>query len=249
MRKYWLALSDRFNALQDRERWIIFILLTSLLVTFLYLGLIEPALTRRTLLQQQITTNTTALQAMRVQEQLLTTQSLANPEEARQQTIRQLQDQNQAVRAELAELQQHLAAPDKMPRLLQDLLGRDSGLELVSLKTLPPQDLMATDKKDGEPASGVASAVIASVAGATQAAASDPQAAVARPPHRGVYRHGMEVVVRGSYADLTAYLQKIEKLPWRLYWGDLRYQVDKYPLAQMSFTVYTISLDKAWLSL
>lgn len=231
MRKYWLKLSDRFNLLSDRERWVSFASLVSLLCLVAWMMFLDPMFTQRERLQKQLSQNSKTLVSLQSQELALTRLSLEDPDAARHQKILTLSQQNQATKAELAGFQLQLAAPDKMPRLLADLLGRESGLELVSIQTLQPENLLLANKQKSD---GVETKSLDSKLNSSG---------------RGVYRHALQVVVRGNYAALSAYALKIEQLQWKLYWGDLSYQVDRYPLALMSFTVYTVSLDQAWLSL
>jgi MSHA biogenesis protein MshJ len=72
-------------------------------------------------------------------------------------------------------------------------------------------------------------------------------AAAAAPSGAAVFRHGVEVVVRGGYLDMLRYLAELERLPWRLHWGEVALNAETYPTAQLSFTLYTLSLDKSWL--
>lgn len=64
---------------------------------------------------------------------------------------------------------------------------------------------------------------------------------------RQMYQHGVQITVRGSYADLTQYLQGLERLPVRMFWGMAKMDVVKYPQAELTLTLYTLSLDKTWL--
>lgn len=67
----------------------------------------------------------------------------------------------------------------------------------------------------------------------------------AAPP---VYKHGVQITVRGGYLDLLHYLAALEKLPAQMFWGELSLSVEKHPDALLILTVYTLSLDKAWLT-
>ena len=49
-------------------------------------------------------------------------------------------------------------------------------------------------------------------------------------------------------ADLVAYLVDLEQLPWRMYWGSVNLSAQTYPISRLTLTVYTLSLDKTWLS-
>lgn len=60
----------------------------------------------------------------------------------------------------------------------------------------------------------------------------------------------MELTVEGSYADLMDYLSSLESLPGpKLLWGGVALKVERHPTVQLTLTVYTLSLDRAWLQL
>lgn len=253
MRKYWLLWSDRFNALKPRERGIAFALLAVCLSAAMYLFALEPALKRQTAYKLQLEQNEILLTQLKDQEVALIQQSLLDPDAQRQQQLAALAQGNQAIRGELAEVQMRLAPPQRMGQLLSDLLARQPGLELISAKTLEPENLL-------EQKPGTAEAVGASAQnGPTQIALSPiaiPAPSAANAPassgisrEKGVYRHGLEITVRGNYLNLAAYARRVEQMPWKLYWGPMNLHVDRYPDSTLTFVVYTLSLDPAWLSL
>lgn len=63
----------------------------------------------------------------------------------------------------------------------------------------------------------------------------------------GMYRHGIEITVRGSYGELHEYLRGLEKLPNQLYWARAQLGVDVHPALTLKLTVHTLSFDRAWL--
>ena len=63
----------------------------------------------------------------------------------------------------------------------------------------------------------------------------------------GMYRHGIELTVRGTYADLYDYLRMLETLPSQLYWSRAELTATDHPLLTLKVTVHTISFDRAWL--
>lgn len=65
----------------------------------------------------------------------------------------------------------------------------------------------------------------------------------------GLYRHGVEIRLEGSFAELQAYLLQLERSPQGLLWGGLHYEVSAYPRAEMRLMVYTLSADRSWLTL
>ena len=67
------------------------------------------------------------------------------------------------------------------------------------------------------------------------------------PTGAGMYRHGIEVTVKGTYGELYEYLRALEKLPHQLYWTRAELAVDAHPSLQLKLTVHTLSFDRAWL--
>jgi MSHA biogenesis protein MshJ len=63
----------------------------------------------------------------------------------------------------------------------------------------------------------------------------------------GMYRHSIELTVRGSYGELYEYLRALEKLPNQLYWARAELSVAKHPTLTLKLTVHTLSFDRAWL--
>jgi MSHA biogenesis protein MshJ len=72
-----------------------------------------------------------------------------------------------------------------------------------------------------------------------------PDTAEGAPP--GFYRHGFEITVSGRYADLVAYLERLEALPWRLSWIEATLDAAARPDLKLTLTVHTLSLEEAWL--
>ena len=61
------------------------------------------------------------------------------------------------------------------------------------------------------------------------------------------FKHGVEISVRGSYFDLLDYVTQLEKMQWQMFWGKASLTVEEYPVSRLTLTLYTLSLDKAWL--
>lgn len=62
-----------------------------------------------------------------------------------------------------------------------------------------------------------------------------------------VYRHGLRLQVKGRYTDIVRYLHTLERLNWRVMWGEVNLETHKYPITTATLTIYTLSLDKAWI--
>lgn len=63
-----------------------------------------------------------------------------------------------------------------------------------------------------------------------------------------IFKHGVQITVRGGYLDLMQYLSALEKMPAQMFWGEASLSVEQYPDAVLTLTLYTLSLDKTWLT-
>lgn len=59
-----------------------------------------------------------------------------------------------------------------------------------------------------------------------------------------LYRHGVELTLRGGYFELTQYLAELEKLPARLLWGPAEMQVEKYPEVRLTLQLHVLSPER-----
>jgi General secretion pathway, M protein. len=228
----WQNLADRVDAMSLRERALIFLAAVLVLITLVNTLLIDPLLKRQSALSRQIVQTQTQTQALQSQIQALATANNADPDEALRARLQQLQQDLASADTALLDFQNGLVPPQQMPAMLEDILLRNRALRLVSLKTLPTQNLAAA----------VEEAV---------AQAADGETPPSRPaaPQAGVYRHGVEITLQGSYADLLRYLAAMESSPYRMFWGKAALKADTYPKATLTLTLYTLSLDKAWLAI
>ncbi len=59
----------------------------------------------------------------------------------------------------------------------------------------------------------------------------------------GLYRHGLDVVVQGSFNDLLAWLRSVEQFPRRLLWSGMRLDTDEFGRVSLSVRLFTVSPD------
>lgn len=64
-----------------------------------------------------------------------------------------------------------------------------------------------------------------------------------------LYRHGVELSVRGNYLDMINYMDALEAMPTQLFWGRADLAVEDYPNSRLTLTLYTLSLDRKWIKL
>jgi MSHA biogenesis protein MshJ len=232
MKQRWLQWNTRFSRLQQRERGLIVVGGIGAMLLLGYMLVVQPRLAQRARLQQQVIQQQTDARVLQEQIQALN-QKHQDPDALTRMQLSDARKQLGAVNDQFKQLEQALVTPQEMAHVLEDLLHHNSRLQLKSLRTLPMMsinDMLATKvEKDVEK--------------------TDKTAVVAgKESHEAwLYRHGVEITVQGSYAGMLAYLSELEHLPRRVYWGELKLNAEAYPVAVLTVTLYTLSLDKLWL--
>lgn len=219
-----------------RERALVFGCVALVVAFVLNALLLDPVFARQKALSQQLTQDQAELARIYVDVQAKTQLLGQDPDKLNQARIVQLREEMAKLRSDFSSVQKNLVPPDKVPGLLEDILKRNARLKLISLKNLPQVNLSRAETKEAAKDGAEASAK----------PAAKPEKA---PEPGGIYRHGVEIVVQGNYMDMMAYLSSLETMPWELYWGNVKFNVDTYPAGTMTLTVYTLSLDKTWLNL
>jgi MSHA biogenesis protein MshJ len=148
----------------------------------------------------------------------------------------ELKNQIGAIDETLIDLQHKLVPAQNMKALLRDVLARDARVQLISMRTLPLTPLIEkkSEKQD--------------MPGTAAKPREVPDKRDKNTVSEGVvFKHGVQITVQGSYADLYDYLARLEKLPSRMFWSRASLSAEGYPRLTLTVTVYTLSLDKAWL--
>lgn len=227
MREQWQKLAERFGALKMRERVLVLIGVVVGSALVFDAVAVQPAQARMKALQSQLKQ---ARENLKSAQELMNTKQSVGDSHAVKRTYRN------ALRGRLAEVNQNLVGmqkgmvpPERMARLLEAVLERTRGLQLLSLRALPPERF--------EPVRAPA---------ASQAAGKAAKPAP-KDKERTIYQHSFEVTLQGSYAELHEYLAQLEKLPWQMFWSRLSVQTERHPRLRVTITVQTLSLTKAWL--
>jgi MSHA biogenesis protein MshJ len=221
MKQFWEQVARRFDALRPRERVMVFVAGVAILAGLGFVLAIDGALAKHKVVTASIDKHRTDLAQMQKQNAELSRLLAQDPDAEGHKQIEDLQRRLSGYDTELRGVQQGLVPPKQMARVLEDMLNRDSQVRLVKLRTLPVAALV-------EPASGPAAKTPASAKNV-------------------VYKHGLELTVEGRYLDLLAYQLRLENLPWRMFFARTNVNSVDYPKVFMTITLYTLSLEEAWL--
>jgi len=263
MKARWQQVAARFDALTERERLLAFAAAAVALVFGVQAAVLGPLGRKETQLRAQI-----AQQGQQVADidKSIAEQARAfaiDPDKPVVQQLDGVQAESERVAGRLRTMERGLVAPERMAPLIESMLRANGKLRLVSMKTLPATPLSAVLKEgEAQPAPAVPAAALppAATAAAPGIAASLAQAQAPAPDANKpapaapqepelLYRHGVELTVRGSYLDLVDYMNTLESLPTQLFWGKAQLQVEQYPTVRLTLTLYTMSLDDQWMKL
>jgi len=229
MKQQWEKLAAKLDAMSLRERVMIFFAAAVLLLTLLNTLLLDPIFVRQKAQRSQLMQQQQLLGEVQSQINMLLQENSPNSTSPQRIQINQLKKEIAEGNIFLQSNRDRLVQPDKMAEHLRHLLQKNSRLQLVSLNTLAVTTLIEQAAETGREQNNSNKAVA--------------EASV----QSQVYKHGVQITLRGSYLDLLQYLIALEKLPQQMYWAKLEMNVVQYPTSEITLILYTLSLDKTWL--
>lgn len=229
MKQRWLILAARIDAMTLRQRAGVFAACAAFVLYLVTMLAIDPMLKEQARLQAQIRQQRATMAGIDTDIAALVDAFARDPDAANRQRLAAARNETRTLGDSLATMQKGLVAPEQIAPLLQAIMRANGKLQLVSLATLP----------------------VTAVGGPPAAASSTPSTASSTPPAMSglLYRHGVQVTVRGSYLDMVDYMAALESLPAQLFWGDASFGVEEYPRAHVTLTLYTLSLDSKWMTI
>jgi MSHA biogenesis protein MshJ len=227
IRQYWDKLNATVNALSLRERALIFAAAAFLLVSALNILLLDPLAAQQRRMSSQLVQQQEQIKEIDAQIEALLHAKRTRETSPQHRRLDQLRKQLAEGEAYIRARQDRMVPAERIHDLLEQVLKKNGRLELVQLQTLPVTSFI--EKSGAMPG-------------------NDPNAAL--PPEsvgKQIFKHGVQLTVRGNYADMVDYLDDLEHLPAQMLWGMAKMNVIKYPTAELTLTVYTLSLEKTWL--
>jgi MSHA biogenesis protein MshJ len=200
--------------LKRTKRQKIILFLFSLLVIYyiFHLILTGPVIAKQKILQQQISELNS--QKEMIQQQLEMIEKVVNSPEFKNliKQQKQLQIQGKNFKQTITSYFPVFVAQHDFSKLTKDILKQvDKTITLVSLKEFP-DELWNAPEIDRS---------VINISNITQ--------------------HKIAIAFRANYFDAMAYIARLEKLPWHLYWDQLEYKVTQYPEAEITLQLYVLS--------
>jgi len=227
MKRYWELVRGKIDGMSLRERALIFLAAAFVLVASINAALLDPLLAKQKVLSAQVVQQQEKMKELQAQVQGLLQARSADEHSPLRARLAQLRRQMQEQDSYLQSRRERLVEPEKMTDLLEQVLSKNDKLRLVELKTLPASPLVEKPQPS---------------------AANLPAGQKQPDPQKQIFKHGIQITVRGGYLEMLRYLAELEKMPAQMFWGEISMSVDKYPDAVLTLTLYTLSLDKTWLT-
>ena len=209
--------ADRLDAMSLRERVLIFLAVAAVIIAVADTALFEPILRRQKASSQRIQQQEDEIRTMQGQVQAYAQARTGDSANAKRQRLEKRKLELAALDRELGAKRSELVPPERMAKMLYEIVKRTPDVELVSLRSLP--------------ATGLALSLTAGLSTGGLA----------------LYRHGIEITVSGSYLRMLTYVNQLERLPAKIMWGNMELQAAAYPVTTLKITLYTLSPEKTWL--
>jgi len=215
-------LVERLDQMSLRERGMIFAVAVALLYCIWQTMVMDPMMARARASEQRLTTVKQRTQAA----DQLGAVAVQDPAIAAALRNRTLKQRLSELDAELTKAAQSYVAPDRMPDMLREMLARQRGLRLVTLRNLPVESL--------------------SMPADLHASRSEP--AKIDPDDRGPFLHPVEMVLEGDYLSIVNYLHALEALPYQIHWQRLELAAGEYPNNRVRIEIGALSLSREWIT-
>lgn len=124
----------------------------------------------------------------------------------------------------------------RIGEVIRTLASQSPSLTVVSLRTVPSTLFFNASTAQ-------AAAAAANPASGSSAAKTGSALVSAPTALPNIYRHGVEVTLRGPYSALVGYIQALEQGTSGVFWGPARLETQQYPETQLRVTLYMISVQ------
>lgn len=218
-----VALGNKIDALSLRERAMVFVAAAAAILFVVYSLMLGPLFAKEKALRTQIAQVRNNISGIDGEISAKLQGFTIDPDAPNRARLAAVKADIDSLGGKLRALEQGLVAPEKIAPLLETILAANGRLSLLSMKTLPAAPV-AEASYNMTPASSAAPAAL-------------------------LYRHGVQVTVRGNYLDMINYMHALETMPTQLLWSSAALEVEDYPNSRLTLTLHTLSLDRKWMKL
>jgi MSHA biogenesis protein MshJ len=156
-------------------------------------------------------------------------ESLEDPDKFANDRLQAVNKQQQSLISEIANLAGDLVTPNLMTAILSSVLGRQTGLALVSFKN-----------EEAKPLRANAVDIVNGVAEAGSLGVSDDVAGQ-------VYEHGITIELEGDFFNTLRYLRFLEDISGSFFWDSVTFEQTDWPNALVTLKIHTLSTEKGFI--
>lgn len=231
----WQEYSDKFQNMTLREQYLILLtgLVAVIFVSFNFF--IDSTLIKTKNIKDQsqrlVLENKSTRSSIIIFEEAL----IKDPNKKLNKQISAYEKKLKQVDEQLLQLTSELINPIQMRFALIDMLKAQKGVSLISFELLGAKPLMgkegglASDNKDE-----IKTVKTDSKNGELE-------------PNINLYQHGIRLKLTGKYFQLRDYLTQLEAMPWKFFWRDFQYKIQKYPLGELEIEMYSLSTTEEFI--
>ena len=216
-------IEERINAHSLRERALIFFAFIAIVSVLTVKLVFAPVNAEQKRLDTQLKAKTQQIIQIERQIQVILLNQDRDPDAANRAKLKRLKAQISTLDTTLQRFTKGLVSPRQMANLVEQVLLKNRRLKIVRLENLPATPLVSGTGRASE-----------------DKGKSSPEEGL-------IYKHGMRIQLDGRYVDIVNYLKRLEKLPWKVFWGEVSISSDNYPVSKLNLVIYTLSLHQGWI--
>lgn len=137
MKRYWSIVAARVDDMTLRQRAMLFATVSLVVIAFVHVLLIEPALARQKSLIDRVNRDQSQLAAVRAQIGSILKEQESGGRDPEQVALKELEARVAAGEKALAERRGGFIAPTRLPALVRSLLGPEAAVRLEALRVVP----------------------------------------------------------------------------------------------------------------
>jgi MSHA biogenesis protein MshJ len=240
-------LIDKIDALSIRERGIILAAVVFIMFTLWDTFLMRPQLEDNKKLLADLQIKRAEQLALNYRIQGLSRQGHDDSGETGRNRLAELKQQLAEVETSVRNSTNHLIDADKMAAILQTILSKSRGLQLIEIKGLGVTPLLAPVAVAGQVPGQAAEVAIDDQQPADDQTPATEVESAGVDAFDNAYKHGLTITLEGDYLSALAYMRELESLEWGFFWETVEYEVTEYPRGTVAITLYTLSLGKEWI--
>jgi MSHA biogenesis protein MshJ len=239
MMRWWqkkpvLDLIEGYEKISDREQKIVLIGIVGTLSILLYMLTVEPLIISYQEMSSEHEELSTTNRNIKKQLEITLTRKYQDPNLPLIEEIGRLEAESIALDEDISRLTTALVAPKQMVKLLENVLENDSKMKLISLVNLPKEDVTFYLNGPGDGKTAV-----------NKYKAEEDELKKRNKDEEGlIYKHAFEIEMKATYSSTVNYLKRLDKLPWKVFWQDLNYEVATYPNGNLKIKIYTLSTSR-----